>query len=69
MDTLTDFTTWEEFHNWTKKYGWIRLSFKLRGDKTGLAKFVLPSGKFAEVELADDASHRFVVMDCRVTGS
>jgi hypothetical protein len=56
-----------DFRAWAIKYGWIQTKFTLRNDKTASAIFVLPSGKFAKVELADDNERVLAVMAVSVT--
>ena len=56
-------TEWIKFKNWAEKFGWIQIYFMLRENKTAQASFIMPSGKVAVVEIADDTDNCMVVMD------
>lgn len=68
MNTLWQYTSWMEFKKWSEKFGWIQLYFRLHTDKTAQAKFLLPSGKIALVEIADDVEGTMSVMEVRING-
>jgi hypothetical protein len=64
---MNSYTSWKEFSDWARKYGWIQIRFMLHSDKTATALFVLPSGRFCSVSIADDVNNIMAVMECRVT--